>query len=114
MKKRYRLYSSKNRKLTNEGEITTIKQEFIALYQEKMEITTKKKAERLVNGFFSTLEEVLVKDDDLSILGFRKFEITTQSARICRNPKTGEKVKVPEKKVVKFKVGKGLAEKVAK
>lgn len=77
MKKRYRLYSSKNRKLTNEGEITTIKQEFRALYQEKMEITTKKKAESLVNGFFSTLEEVLVKDDDLSILGFRKFETTT-------------------------------------
>ncbi|MGL5593623.1 MAG: HU family DNA-binding protein, partial [Cetobacterium sp.] len=52
------------------------KQEFIALYQEKMEITTKKEAERLVNGFFSTLEEVLVKGDDLSVLGFGKFETT--------------------------------------
>ena len=90
------------------------KQEFISLYQEKMEITTKKEAERLVNGFFSTLEEVLVKGDDLSVLGFGKFETTTQSARICRNPKTGEEIKVPEKKVVKFRVGKGLAEKVAK
>lgn len=90
------------------------KQEFIALYQEKMEITTKKEAERLINGFFSTLEEVLVKGDDLSVLGFGKFEITTQSARTCRNPKTGEEIKVPEKKVVKFRVGKGLAEKVAK
>ncbi|MGL5936777.1 MAG: HU family DNA-binding protein, partial [Cetobacterium sp.] len=46
--------------------------------------------------------------------GFGKFETKTQSARVCRNPKTGEEVKVPEKKVVKFKVGKGLAEKVAK
>lgn len=90
------------------------KQEFIALYQEKMEITTKKEAERLVNGFFSTLEEVLVNGDDLSVLGFGKFETTTQSARTCRNPKTGEEIKVPEKKVVKFRVGKGLAEKVAK
>ncbi len=90
------------------------KQEFIALYQEKMEITTKKEAERLVNGFFSTLEDVLVKGDDLSVLGFGKFETTVQSARTCRNPKTGEEIKVPEKKVVKFRVGKGLAEKVAK
>ena len=90
------------------------KQEFIALYQEKMEITGKKEAERLVNGFFSTIEEVLVKGDDLSVLGFGKFETTTQSARTCRNPKTGEEIKVPEKKVVKFRVGKSLAEKVAK
>lgn len=90
------------------------KREFIALYQEKMEIRTKKEAERLVSGFLSTLEEVLVKGEDLSILGFGKFEITTQSARTCRNPKTGEEIKVPEKKVVKFRVGKGLAEKVAK
>ncbi|MGL5351021.1 MAG: HU family DNA-binding protein [Cetobacterium sp.] len=90
------------------------KQEFIALYQEKMEIATKKEAERLMNGFFSTLEEVLVNGDNLSVLGFGKFETTTQSARTCRNPKTGEEIKVPEKKVVKFRVGKGLAEKVAK
>lgn len=90
------------------------KQEFIELYQEKMEVTTKKDAERLVNGFFSTLEEVLVKGDNLSVLGFGKFETTTQSARICRNPKTGEEIKVPEKRVVKFRVGKRLAEKIAK
>lgn len=90
------------------------KQKFISLYQEKMEISTKKEAERLINGFFSTLEEILVNGDDLSIIGFGKFETTTKAARVCRNPKTGEEVKVPEKKVVKFKVGKGLAEKVAK
>ena len=90
------------------------KQEFIALYQEKMEIATKKEAERLINGFFSTIEEILVNGDDLSVLGFGKFETTTQSARTCRNPKTGEEIKVQEKKVVKFRVGKGLAEKVAK
>ncbi|MGL4863902.1 MAG: HU family DNA-binding protein [Cetobacterium sp.] len=90
------------------------KQEFIALYQEKMEITGKKETERLVNGFFLTLEEVLVKGEELSILGFGKFEVTTQSARTCRNPQTGEQMQVPEKKIVKFRVGKGLAEKVAK
>nr|WP_291941617.1 HU family DNA-binding protein [Cetobacterium sp.] len=57
---------------------------------------------------------MLVKGDNLSVLGFEKFETTTQSARTCRNPKTREKIKVPEKKVVKFRVGKGLAEKVAR
>lgn len=90
------------------------KQEFIALYQEKMKLSSKKESETLVNGFFSTLEEILVKGEELSVLGFGKFEVTTQSARTCRNPKTGEQMQVPEKKVVKFRVGKNLAEKVAK
>ena len=90
------------------------KQEFISLFQTKMELSTKKEAEKLVNGFFTTLEEVLVKGDILSVIGFGKFETTKQAARVCRNPKTGEEIKVPAKKVVKFRVGKGLAEKVAK
>ncbi|MHA4990826.1 HU family DNA-binding protein [Cetobacterium somerae] len=90
------------------------KQEFIALYQEKMNLSSKKESETLVNGFFSTLEEILVKGEELSVIGFGKFEVATQSARVCRNPKTGEQMQVPEKKVVKFRVGKSLAEKVAK
>lgn len=90
------------------------KQEFIALYQGRMNLSSKKKSETLVNGFFSTLEEILVKGEELSIIGFGKFEVATQSARVCRNPKTGEQMQVPEKKVVKFRVGKSLAEKVAK
>ena len=54
------------------------KQEFITLYQEKMELSSKKESEILVNGFFSTLEEILVKGEELSVLGFGKFEVTTQ------------------------------------
>ncbi|MBC2857036.1 HU family DNA-binding protein [Cetobacterium sp. 2A] len=90
------------------------KQEFINLYQKKMGIETKKESEKLVSGLFSTLEEILEKGEDLSIVGFGKFEVITQAARTCRNPKTGEAIEIAEKKVVKFKVGKGLAEKVAK
>ncbi len=90
------------------------KQEFVALYQENMGIETKKEAEKLINGFFSTLEDVLVKGEDLTVVGFGKFEVKTQAARTCRNPKTGEEIEVAEKKVVKFKVGKSLAEKVTK
>ena len=90
------------------------KQEFIALYQEKMELSSKKEAETLINGFFTTLEEMLVKGEELSVIGFGKFEVITRAAKTCRNPKSGELMKTPEKKVVKFRVGKGLAEKVEK
>lgn len=90
------------------------KQEFIALYQEKMGLETKKETEKLVNGFFSTLEEVLAKGDNLSVIGFGKFEVATQGARTCRNPKTGESIEVAAKKVVKFRPGKALSEIVNK
>ena len=89
------------------------KQEFIAKYQENMGVSTKKEAEKLVNGFFSTLEDLLVTGDELSIIGFGKFEVKEKPARNARNPKTGEMIPVAAKKVVKFKVGKGLATKVA-
>lgn len=89
------------------------KQQFIALYQEKIKLSSKKEAEKFVDGFFSTLEEILVKGDNLSIIGFGKFETTIRAARTCRNPNNGELIQVPEKKVVKFRVGKSLAEKVA-
>ncbi|MGL4935580.1 MAG: HU family DNA-binding protein [Cetobacterium sp.] len=90
------------------------KQDFITTYQNKMNLSSKKEAEVLINGFFSTLEEILIKGEDLSILGFGKFETVIQSERVCRNPKTGDKMTVPAKKVVKFRVGKNLAEKIAK
>ena len=90
------------------------KQEFVVLYQEKMKLSTKKEAERLVNGFFSTLEGVLEKGEELSVIGFGKFEVVSKPARIGRNPKTGEEVKIAAKKAVKFKVGKALADKVNK
>lgn len=90
------------------------KQELITLYYEKMDLCSKRESEKLVNGFFCLLEEILIKGEDVSIVGFGKFEVVKQASRICRNPRTGEQVQVPEKKVVKFRVGKGLAEKVEK
>lgn len=90
------------------------KKQFVTLYQERMELFSKKYAEELVNGFFLTLEEILEKDENLLIVGFGKFEVVTKAAKVCRNPKSKELMKVPERKVVKFKAGKNLAEKAAK
>jgi DNA-binding protein HU-beta len=45
-------------------------------------------------------------------VGFGTFSVATRSKREGRNPRTGKKIKIPAKKVVKFKVGKTLSEKV--
>lgn len=90
------------------------KKEFVDLYFEKGEFTTKADAERKAAAFLAVLEEGLVKGEEISFLGFGKFEVTERAARTCRNPQTGEEMKVEAKKAVKFKAGKALSEKVNK
>ena len=82
------------------------KKEFVDLYFQKGEFTTKVDAEKKAMAFLATIEEVLEKGDEISFLGFGKFEVTERAARTCRNPQTGEEMKVEAKKAVKFKAGK--------
>lgn len=90
------------------------KKEFVDLYFQKGEFTTKVDAEKKAMAFLATIEEVLEKGDEISFLGFGKFEVTERAARTCRNPQTGEEMKIEAKKAVKFKAGKALSEKVNK
>lgn len=88
------------------------KKEFVDLYFEKGEFATKVDAEKKAMAFLNAIEEALVKGEEVSFLGFGKFEVSERAARVCRNPQTGEEMKVEAKKVVKFKPGKALSEKV--
>ena len=88
------------------------KKEFINLYFEKGGFDTKIDAERKAAAFLTVIEDGLLKGEDIVFLGFGKFEVVERAARTCRNPKTGKKMKVEAKKVVKFKVGKALSEKI--
>ena len=73
---------------------------------------TKKDAEKALNALVETIEESMVKGEEVAFVGFGKFEIKERAERIARNPRTGEEIKVPAKKVVTFKAGKTLQEKV--
>lgn len=88
------------------------KKEFVELFGTKAELKTKVEAERLTKIFLETLEEVLVKGDSVSFIGFGKFEATERAERTCVNPQTKKLMKVEAKKVAKFKPGKNLLEKM--
>ena len=88
------------------------KKEFIALYAERANFETKADAERKLDAILDLFEEVLVKGEEVNFTGWGKFEVKETAARVGRNPKTGEELQIPAKKVVKFKAGKGLADKV--
>ena len=67
---------------------------------------TKQQAEGIINIFTNSIIESLSKGDKVEIRGFGSFRVRHRSAKEGRNPKTGEKVFVPPKKVPFFKTGK--------
>jgi len=68
--------------------------------------------EVIVNAVFDSMTEALGKGDRIEIRGFGSFGLNHRPARVGRNPKSGEKVHVPEKFVPHFKAGKELRERV--
>jgi DNA-binding protein HU-beta len=73
---------------------------------------TKSKAEKALDGFVSAVSAALSGGDKITLVGFGTFSVAARSQREGRNPRTGEKIKIPASKVVKFKAGKTLSEKV--
>jgi len=73
---------------------------------------TKAQAEKAVDGFVSAVTEALSAGDKVTLVGFGTFSVGSRTAREGRNPRTGEKITIPASKVVKFKPGKSLSEKV--
>ena len=71
---------------------------------------SKKHAEIIVNTVFSSIVEALRKDDKIELRGFGSFRVRKRRSRQGRNPKTGDRVEVPEKRIPYFKPGKELRE----
>lgn len=88
------------------------KKDFISLFAEKGNFATKIEAEKKLNSFLETIEDVLVKGDEVNFIGWGKWEVKAKPARVGRNPQTGKEIKIAAKKVVSFKVGKKLSDKV--
>ena len=76
---------------------------------------TKKDAELAVNAFVASVEEALVKEEKVQLIGFGTFETRQRKARQGRNPrKPGEVIKIAAAKAPVFKAGKALKEAVNK
>lgn len=83
------------------------KSELIKAVAEKGGLSMKV-AKEVVNTFFDAHIEAILKDERIEIRGFGSFVNKAYEAYTGRNPKTGEKISVPEKKLPFFKVGKEL------
>jgi integration host factor subunit beta len=89
------------------------KADLINFVSEKVHLQHRQ-AENVVNLIFNMMTDALKKDDRIEIRGFGSFVNRSYGSYKGRNPKTGQVVEVPPKRVPFFKVGKELKEKVDK
>jgi DNA-binding protein HU-beta len=87
------------------------KAELVACMADEAAIT-KAAAALALDAYVDAVTKELKKNGKLGLVGFGTFSVVKRKAREGRNPQTGKAIKIPAKKVVKFKAGKGLADKV--
>jgi len=95
---------------SQESRVVT-KKEIVKTISEEIGLTQLKTKE-IVQKTFDAIVETLVEEKRIELRNFGVFEVKKRAARKARNPRTGDKVFVPEKYVVTFKPGKEMEERV--
>ena len=86
------------------------KAELIGVMADEAEIS--QAAAKALDAYIAAVGKELKKTGKLGLVGFGTFSVVKRKAREGRNPQTGKTIKIPAKKVVKFKAGKTLSDKV--
>ena len=73
---------------------------------------SKSDATKAVDGVFDSISDSLKKGQEVRLVGFGTFTVARRAATEGRNPRTGEKIKIPASKRPKFTAGKGLKDAV--
>jgi len=73
---------------------------------------TKADAKKALHAVITSTSKALAKGERVALVGFGSFAVSKRAARKGRNPQNGKEIKIPAKKVVKFKAGAELAKKV--
>ena len=66
----------------------------------------RKDVEKILKIIFEEMLEALKRGENIEIRRFGSYKVTTRKARVGRNPKNSEKVQIPEKKAIKWKMSK--------
>ena len=88
------------------------KTELIAVAAEQAGLS-KKDTEKALAAMLDTITAALASGEKVSLVGFGTFETKSRNARMGRNPKTKEEIRIPASKAPVFKAGKALREAVA-
>ncbi|MGE3163629.1 MAG: HU family DNA-binding protein [Planctomycetota bacterium] len=90
---------------------TITKRDLVQLIAEKTNVQ-QQKAKEVIQSFLDEIISELAKGNRLEFRDFGVFEPRSKAPRLARNPRTGEKIQVPNKVTVKFKAGRMMKEKL--
>ncbi len=79
----------------------------------KMTQHSKAQTAQMFDAFMAVVQNSLTSGNNVQMIGFGTFVVEERAARTGRNPATGKEMKIPAKKVVKFKVGAKLKDAVS-
>ena len=88
------------------------KSELILKITKKNSFLYQKDIHKIIDTLFFSITKALDNDDRVELRGFGTFTTKHRDARIGRNPKTGEPVAIPQKKMPFFKMGKSMKERI--
>lgn len=72
----------------------------------------KREAKEFVDAFFETIRKALEEGEQIKLSGFGNFELRSKNQRPGRNPKTGEEIPISARRVVTFRAGQRLKQRV--
>jgi integration host factor subunit beta len=84
------------------------KSELIEKVSNLFEQYKKRDVERAINTIFDSMKEALIQEQRIEIRGLGTFKVKEREARLGRNPKSGEGVDIPDRKIPFFKAGRAL------
>lgn len=87
--------------------------EFVARVSESTGLT-KTDASKAIDSVFEVISDSLSQGHEVRLVGFGTFAVAERAASEGRNPRTGEKIKIPAARLPKFRAGKGLKDAVSK
>ena len=87
------------------------KSELVRAVSERTNLA-QKDVEAVLNSLVDTVGDVLGQGDAVQLVGFGTFQVKHTAARVGRNPRSGEEMQIPAKKLPSFKPGKQLKDRV--
>ena len=88
------------------------KSELISKITSKNSYLYHKDVYKIIDTLFNSVTKALKDGDRVELRGFGSFTTKLRNARIGRNPKTGDPVAIPQKKMPFFKMGKSMKERI--
>jgi nucleoid DNA-binding protein len=87
------------------------KPDLVARMAQEAELT-KRQAEQVLDVLLEGIQTALSRGESVTVVGFGTFSVLARTSRKGRNPRTGQDIMIPARKIPKFSAGKGLREAV--